>query len=272
MPHDNNVDSACIPCDRIAVLEKLRGCYGIQGICPTDRIFILHENGTVGEYDVLTDTCVPTDARIVYPDYVELVKQKIDELCADVTYQSKPDRPVTERYVFAKVIQAKVIDMFTVTPDISKIDLKPVFEFMVMAEESGAVDQIVKPFTTGSMNLGWISAVDVYAISLQSIMNEGGEAAENLKKLVFIADLVRQKVDELRAAAAGANRNANTNSVDASTSQGNTSGEVVEEPVTEENNNSAVNESAHQGNIPKEVVSEPAKIDEPNKGGKKKGK
>lgn len=269
MPHDNNVDSACIPCDRIAVLEKLRGCYGIRGIHPTDRIFILHENGTVGEYDVLTDTCVPTDARIVYPDYVELVKQKIDELCAGVIYQSKPGKPVTERFVFAKVIQAKVIDMFTVTPDISKIDLKPVFEFMVMAEESGAVDQIVKPFTTGSMNLGWISAVDVYAISLQSIMNEGGEAAENLKKLVFIADLVRQKVDELRAAAAGANRSVNANSVDASTSQGNTSGEVVEEPVTEENNNSEVTgESTSQKNKSEEV----AKIEEPNKGGKKKGK
>ena len=267
MPHDNNVDSAYIPCDRIAVLEKLRGCYGIRGIHPTDRIFILHENGTVGEYDVLTDTCVPTDAKIVEPDCAELVKQKIDELCAGVTYQSKPDKPVTERFVFAKVIQAKVIDMLTTTPDISKIDLKPVFEFMVMAEESGAVDQIIKPFTTGSMNLGWISPVDVYAISLQSIMNEGGEAAENLKKLVFIADLVRQKVDELRAAA-GANKNVNTNSVGASASQGNTSGEVVEEQKTE-NNNSEVNESTSQGNTSGEVVSEPAKPEKPNRGGRK---
>lgn len=241
----------------------------LDGLCPTDKIFIQHENGTVDEYDVLTKTCVPTDVRIVYPDCVELVKQKIDELCAGVTYQSKPDKPVTERFVFAKIAQAKVIDMLTVTPDISKIDPKSVFEFMVMAEESGVVDQIIKPFTTGSMNLGWISPVDVYAITLQSIMNEGGEAAENLKKLVFIADLVRQKVDELRATA-GANRNVNTNSVDASTSQGNTSGEVVEEPVTEENNNSEVTgESTSQKNKSEEVVNKPAKPEKPNRGGNK---
>jgi hypothetical protein len=232
-----------------------------------DRVYIVHD-GKVFEYSQKNGGIVESDVQIVHPDYTELVKQKIDEICAGVKYQSNPDKPVTERYLFSNVMKAKVVDMLTTAPDISTIDLKLVSEFMTLADESGVVDHLIKSLITGPANLDWIPSSAVCAIALQSAIRDGGEEAENLKKVLCIADLVRQKVDELRAAAT--NTNVNTNSVDASTSQENTPEAVVEEQKTENNNSAVTDELASQGNTSGEVVSEPAKIEEPNKGGKKK--
>ena len=267
----------------------------LDGLCPTDKIFIQHENGTVDEYDVLTDTYVPTDVQIVHPDYVSLIKQKIDEACVGVKYQSNENRPFkTESFVYDSIKSLNLGDLLkNYDFDLKSIDLSAVFLFMEHVDPevtNKLVKRVLKDVDPAALNL---HRPTLCTLALASMVGEASSEVENLKRTIFIADLVRQKVDELRAEAKAkkaANGNSdssthpenaseaveapvaeenNAEGTNGSASQENISGVVVEEQKTENNNSAVTDASTSQGNTSEEVANEPAKPEKPNRGGRR---
>lgn len=233
-----------------------------------DRVYIVHD-GKVFEYSQKNGSVVESDAQIVYPDYAELVKQKIDEVCVGAGYESNENHPFkTESFVYDRIKSLNLGDLLkNYDFDLKSIDLSAVFLFMEHVDPevtNKLVKHVLKDVDPAAFNL---HRPTLCTLALASMEDKASSEVENLKRTIFIADLVRQKVDELRAAAT--NKNVNTNSVDASTSQGNTSDVVVEEQKTENNNSAVTDESASQGNTSEEVANEPAKPEKPNRGGRK---
>ena len=169
-----------------------------------ERVFIL-KGDKVLEYSQKTGEITETDLRLDKPDYAAIVKQKIDEICANVTYKSNESNPdnqyKTESHVFDKVVEkAKVPDLIKSDIDISSIKIKPVMDFLVNinANEINKFKQVQnydKDFDEENLDLATICTLGIKIL----LKNSAPEDVLELKKTILITHLVMQKIDELKA-------------------------------------------------------------------------
>ena len=260
-----------------------------------DRVYIVHD-GKVFEYSQKNGSVVESDVQIVHPDYVELVKHKIDEACVGVKYQSNENHPFkTESFVYDSIKSLNLGDLLkNYDFDLKSIDLSAVFLFMEHVDPE-VTNKLVKRVLKDAVDPAALNLhrPTLCTLALASMVGEASSEVENLKRTIFIADLVRQKVDELRAEAKAkkaANGNSdssthpenaseaveapvaeenNAEGTNGSASQENISGVVVEEQKTENNNSAVTDASTSQGNTSEEVANEPAKPEKPNRGGRR---
>jgi hypothetical protein len=173
-----------------------------NSITSNDRVFVLRNNA-VFEYNHTTGKLVDSDYTLTAPDYTAMVRQKINEICIGIKYETCAKHPFkTESFVFSTIVKANVIDMLKCDVDISALEVKPIIEFLINVK-ADIIELLKKSVGMEGAHPDLdISTVCIVAINM--MLTDGGSDAEaiiRLKKILLLTDMIMQQVEVMKTAA-----------------------------------------------------------------------